>query len=192
MTKTFSKVIAVMLSICLMFTVAVAAGAQSNTVKLSGGKLVSAAGSWDSDFISYVVIEVKGDVWDFGSDTILTVGTGDSVSNITTLAVKGSGYSFTPKGTFTVTVPLNININHAETYNFRFVEGALKSEDGALSEEYIFSVSGNAIIETLDVEHVSTKPIEMLIDWLYTLGAEGTWLDVINFVVSILNWFLTI
>ena len=78
------------------------------------------------------------------------------------------------------------------TYNFYFAEGTFVDADGALSEELTVSVSGNDIIEALDVEHISVKPIEKLIDWMYTWGAEGFWLDVINFVVSILNWFLYI
>ena len=96
------------------------------------------------------------------------------------------------KGSVKVLVPFYAYFDHGETYNFCFPAGTFMDEDGNLSEEYTFSVSGNAIIETLDAEHVPTKPIEKLIVWLYSLNPQGTWLDVVNFVVNILNWFLTI
>lgn len=192
MTKTFSKVIAVILSLCLVFAVPVMASAEGETVALSNGKLVSAAGNWNNDYVDYVEIEVSGDVWDFAGDTILTVGKGESVTDVKTVAVAGATYSFSAEGKFTVKVPMGITADHSATYNFRFVDGAFVNADGVASEEYTFSVTGNEIVEAMEIEHVSTKPIEKLIDWMYTWGAEGFWLDVIDFIVSILNWFLYI
>lgn len=192
MTKTFSKVIAVVLSLCLVFAVPVMASAEGEKVALSGGKLIAAVGDWSIDYVDYVEIEVSGDVWDFAGDTILTVGAGEAADDIATVEVNGATYSFTADGTFTVKVPLDITVDHSETYNFCFVDGAFVNEENIASEEYTFSVSGNAIIETLEVEHVSTKPIEKLIDWMYSWGAEGFGLEVINFIVKILNWFLYI
>ena len=192
MTKTFSKVMAAILALCVLFAVPVIASAEDATIKLSNGSVTAVYGDWNTDYVESIIIEVRGDVSALASDVIVTVGSGDSYSNIKTVAVSGSSYEFTSKGSVKVLVPFYAYFDHGETYNFCFPAGTFMDEDGNLSEEYTFSVSGNAIIETLDAEHVPTKPIEKLIVWLYSLNPQGTWLDVVNFVVNILNWFLTI
>lgn len=192
MTKTFSKVMAVILSLCVLLSAGVMASAENTGFALSGGKINAAYGDWGDDYVQSVVIGVNGSIADLAGDVTLSVGKGESLANVKTLAINGAEWTVDSNGTFTVTVPLNIKIDHAETYNFHFPAGTFVNADGESNEAYTFSVTGNEIIETLEVEHVSTKPIEKLIDWMYTWGAEGFWLDVINFVVDILEWFLYI
>lgn len=192
MTKTFSKVLAVILSLAVLFAVPVMTSAEETATFAVNGKLYGVEGDWHDDYVTDIAIELNGGIASFGADAAVSVGFGGKLDNYKTIPQAELGYSLGTDGKIVIIVAFNNNINHAETYNFHFAEGTFVNEDGALSEEYTFSISGNEIVEALDVEHVSTKPIEKLIDWMYTWGAEGFWLDVIDFIVSILEWFLYI
>lgn len=192
MTKTFSKIMAVILSLCVMFSIGVMANAQEATFALSGGKLNLAYGDWDDDYVETVEISIAGGMTNLAADVILTVGKGDSLTNVKTLAVSGASWSIGTDGTFSVTVPMNIEIDHAETYNFHFPAGTFVNADGEKSEEYTFSVTGNEIIETLEIEEVPVTPIQKLVVWLDNMDVGDGWRDIINFIISILNWFMAI
>lgn len=192
MTKTLSKLLAVVLSVCMLFAVPVMANAEETATFAVSGKLSSVTGNWDTDYAETVVLEIKGAVKNVCEGAVVTVGAGESLSNVKTVNIASDTVVFDATGRIYVYIPFINYVNHAETYNFYFAEGTFVSPDGELSEELTVSITGNEIIEALDIEHISVKPIEKLIDWMYTWGAEGFWLDVINFVVKILNWFLTI
>ena len=192
MTKTFSKVLAVILSLAVLLALPVMASAEETATFAVSGKLYAVEGNWSDDYASDIAIELNGGITGFGTDAAVSVGFSGELDNYKTIPQANLGYSLTTDGKIVVIIAFENYINHAEVYNFYFPAGTFVDENGALSEEYTLSVSGNEIIETLDAEHISTKPIEKLIDWMYTWGAEGFWLDVINFVVSILEWFLYI
>ena len=193
MTKTFSKFIALVLAVCMLFAVPVVANAEEIATFNVTGVLDSVDGNWENDYAETITIRVKGYVQTYADGAVVTVGTGSETANLFSRNFDGLGLVLTPGGgDIYVSVPFGNYVNHAETYNFFFAEGTFVSPDGELSEELTVSITGNEIIEALDIEHISVKPIEKLIDWMYTWGAEGFWLDVINFVVKILNWFLTI
>lgn len=192
MIKTFSKVLAVILALCVLLTLPVIAGAEDASIKLSNGSVAAVYGDWNTDYVESVVIEVRGDVSAFASDVIVTVGAGDSSSNIKTVAVSDASYEFTSKGSVKVLVPFYAYFDHGETYNFCFPAGTFMDEDGNLSEEYTLSVSGNAIIEKLDVEEVPVTPIQKLIIYLSGLNPEGFWKKALDFLIAALNWFVNI
>lgn len=192
MTKTLSKILAVVLSVCMLFSVPVMANAEEIATFAVTGSLDSVTGNWDTDYAETIAIKIKGGAKLISEGAAVTVGVGDSLSNIKAHNFTSSDCVFDTAGNIYVYIPFINYVSHAETYNFYFAEGTFINEDGAFSEAVTVTVSGNDIIEKLDVEHISVKPIEKLIDWMYTWGAEGFWLDVINFVVNILNWFLYI
>ena len=197
MVKYSSKILAVILSLCVLFAVPVMAGAEETATVTVSGKLLSVSGNWENDYAEKISIVISGNVLSFSENAVVTVGSGTSNSNLFSFKSAELGLLITPgadadMGGVTVSIPFNNYVNHAETYNFYFAEGTFVSADGAVSEELTVSLTGNEIIETLDVEHISVKPIEKLIDWMYTWGAEGFWLDVIDFIVEILEWFLYI
>lgn len=192
MTKTFSKILAVILSLCVLFAVPVLANAEEATTFAVAGALDSVTGNWDDDYAETIAIKVTGNVSAHAEDAVLTIGTGSDLSNIATVAVGDCGLAISDGEEIIVFISFNNYVNHAETYNFYFAEGTFVSADGAVSEELTVSVTGNEIVEMFEVEHISTRPIEKLIDWMYTWGAEGFWLDIIDFIVEILEWFLYI
>ena len=192
MAKTLSKLFAIVLSICMIFTVSVIANAEELSTVSVSGTLYDVSGNWEDDYAEKITIIINGDVVALAEDAVVTVGAGTSDSNLFSFNAGEISSLITPGGGVTVFVPFNNYVNHAETYNFYFAEGTFVSANGELSEELTLSVTGNEIVEKIDVEHISVRPIEKLIDWMYTWGAEGFWLDVINFVVSILEWFLYI
>lgn len=192
MTKTFSKVLAVILSLTVLFALPVMASAEETATFAVNGKLYGVEGNWSDDYISDIAIELNGGIANFGEEAAVSIGFAGALDNYKTIPQAELGYSLGTDGKVVVIVAFNNYISHAEVYNFYFPAGTFVDENGALSEEYTFSISGNELIEALEVEHVSTKPIEKLIDWMYTWGAEGFWLDVIDFIVSILEWFLYI
>lgn len=192
MTKTLSKLLAFVLSVSMLFTVSVMVNAEEISTVSVSGTLYDVSGNWEDDYAEKITILINGDVVALAEDAVVTVGAGTSNSNLFSFNAGEISSLITPGGGVTVFVPFNNYVNHAETYNFYFAEGTFVSADGELSEELTLSVTGNEIVEKIDVEHISVSPIEKLIDWMYTWGAEGFWLDVINFVVSILEWFLYI
>lgn len=200
MTKALSKVLAIILSLSVLLAMPVMANAEETATFAVTGSLYSVEGDWDDDYVETIAIEVKGDFSAFADDASVRVFTGEEMnaSDLCLVAqVDSLEYLLAPGSSadgwvVTLYIPFKNYINHAETYTFFFEEGTFVAEDGTVSEELAVSVTGNEIVEALEVEHVSTKPIEKLIDWMYTLGAEGFWLDVINFIVSILEWFLYI
>ena len=192
MAKTLSKLFAIVLSICMIFTVSVIANAEELSTVSVSGTLYDVSGNWEDDYAEKITIIINGDVVALAEDAVVTVGAGTSDSNLFSFNAGEISSLITPGGGVTVFVPFNNYVNHAETYNFYFAEGTFVSANGELSEELTLSVTGNEIVEKIDVEHISVRPIEKLIDWMYTWGAEGFWLDVIDFIVSILEWFLYI
>ncbi len=192
MTKTLSKLLAFVLSVSMLFTVSVMVNAEEFSTVSVSGTLYDVSGNWEDDYAEKITILINGDVVALAEDAVVTVGAGTSNSNLFSFNAGEISSLITPGGGVTVFVPFNNYVNHAETYNFYFAEGTFVSADGELSEELTLSVTGNEIVEKIDVEHISVSPIEKLIDWMYTWGAEGFWLDIINFVVSILEWFLYI
>ena len=194
MTKTFSKVLAVILSLAVLFALPVMASAEEETATFAvNGKLYGVEGNWSDDYVSDIAIELDGGIVDFGTEAEVAVGiAGDELDSYKAIPQSELGYSLDKDGKFVVIIAFNGKVSHSETYNFYFAEGTFVNEDGSLSEEYTFSISGNELIEALDVEHISVRPIEKLIDWMYTWGAEGFALDIIDFVVKILEWFLYI
>lgn len=193
MTKTLSKVLAIILSLSVLLAMPVMANAEEAATFAVTGSLYSVEGDWDSDYAATIAVEVEGALSAPNEDAYVSVYVGDATEAYINTSIKSLGYALSAsEGSIVIFIPFNNYINHAETYTFFFEEGAFVSEDGAVSEELAVEITGNEIIEALDVEHVSTKPIEKLIDWMYTWGAEGIWLDIINFVVSILEWFLYI
>lgn len=190
MTKTFSKVLSVVLAICMLFAVTVMANAEASTFELTASSAKAATGNWDDDYIGKVVLTFNGSADKLAAtDALVVIYAGDTAFKTVKVseAVVAIG-----SDEVTITVPFENTVSHAQSYKFAVVEGAFTAADGAANAESSITVTGNELVESLDVEHVSTKPIEKLIDWMYTWGAEGFWLDVIDFVVSILNWFLTI
>ena len=193
MTKTLSKVLAIILSLSVLLAMPVMANAEEAATFAVTGSLYSVEGDWDDDYAATIAVEVEGALSAPNEDAYVSVYVGDATEAYINTSIKSLGYALSAgEGNIVIFIPFNNYINHAETYTFFFEEGPFVSEDGAVSEELAVEITGNEIIEALDVEHVSTKPIEKLIDWMYTWGAEGIWLDIINFVVSILEWFLYI
>ncbi len=200
MTKTLSKVLAIILSLSVLLAMPVMASAEDAATIAVSGSLYSVEGDWDDDYAETIAIEVKGDFSAFADDASVLVFTGEEMNAsdlYLSAKLEALEYLLAPGSSAdgwvaVLYIPFKNYINHAETYTFFFEEGTFVSADGELSDELTVSVTGNEIVEALEVEHVSTKPIEKLIDWMYTWGAEGFWLDIINFVVSILEWFLYI
>ena len=192
MTKTLSKILAVVLSVCMIFAVPVMANAEDVATFALTGSLDSVTGNWDDDYVETIAVKVNGKVATVTDGAVITLGVGAENSTILTFNADSVGLAITNNESVVVFLPIANYISHAETYHFNFAEGTFVAEDGSLSEALTVTVTGNDIIETLEVEHVSTKPIEKLIDWMYTWGAEGFWLDVIDFIVEILEWFLYI
>lgn len=197
MTKAFSKVLAIILSVCVLFAVPVTANAGDATVVPVSGKVLSVNGSWENDYVETITIVISGDVLAFSDNAVVTVGSGSSKSNLFTINASDVSLLISPGsdtdfGGVTVSIPFNNYVSHAETYNFYFAEGTFVNSDGAVSEELNISVSGNDIIEAIEVEEVPVTPIQKLIVYLSGLNAEGFWKKLLDFLIAALTWFVNI
>lgn len=192
MSKTLSKVLAVILSLAVLFALPVFAGAEDNYFSFNGYSVKAVSGNWDDDYVGSVEITLNGSVASVAtSGVLLTVGSNSSTDNIKTVSVNDASIAISD-GKVVITVAYDAVMNHGDTYNFVIAEGAFTSADGKMNSSYTVSVTGNAVIETIEVEDVPLTPIEKLIVWLEEMDVTGTWRDVINFIISILNWFMNI
>ena len=193
MTKTFSKVLAIILSLCVLFSLPVMAGAEDNTFVITSGDVQKTnQGNWKEDYIGSVTIKLTGDIYDTASDVLLTVGAGESASDLKTIMVKDAAVAVAIGTSVTVSFSIDMAVSHEETYNFYFPAGTFVDEDGNLSEEYTVSISGNKLVEMLDTESIPVTPIQKLIVYLSGLNPEGFWKKALDFLIAALNWFVNI
>ena len=59
MTKTFSKVLAVILSLTVLFALPVMASAEETATFAVNGKLYGVEGDWHDDYVTDIAIELK-------------------------------------------------------------------------------------------------------------------------------------
>ncbi len=191
MTKTFSKVIAVILSLCVLFALPVIANAESETFDLTAGTVKAVSGNWRDDYIGNVTVTFKGSVDSVvATDAILTIGDGESLDNIKTVNLSDAVVTL-GNGEVIVSVNLDLEVGHDKTYNFTVVEGAFSSAEGALSLACTASATGNELIETLDKTEIPLTPVEKIIEWLDGMDA-GVFRFLIDLIISVLNWFINI
>ena len=197
MIKTFSKLLAVILSLCVVFAVPVTAAAEENSLVSVDGKLLSVTGSWENDYVETITLVISGNVLSYADGAVITVGTGTSNSDLASYNASGSGLLITPgadtsNGGVTVSIPFNRTVSHIETYNFYFAEGTFTNADAGVSEELIVSISGNTLVEAIEVDEVPVTPIQKLIVYLSGLNPEGFWKKALDFLIAALNWFVNI
>lgn len=188
MTKAFKKIFAVLLALTVIFSIPVIAGAEAETFDYQLVSTKAVSGTWKDDYVGRVRIVLSGDGKAFGeNDVVLTVGTNETADNFAVIRKSDASVKF-ENGQTVIEFNLNRTLNHQDEITFAVKEGAFKSADSSMNAGYSFSVSGNAIIESLDKEEIAVNPIEKLIiliqDWKYG------WL--LYPVVLIMQWFLSL
>ena len=134
MTNTFSKVLAVILSLAVLFALPVMASAEEETATFAvNGKLYGVEGNWSDDYVSDIAIELNGGIVNFGEEAAVSIGFAGALDNYKTIPQANLGYSLTPDGKIVVILAFNNTINHAEVYNFYFPAGTFVDENGAIA-----------------------------------------------------------
>ncbi len=191
MTKTFSKVLAVILSLCVLFAVPVCAGAEDDAFAISGSNFKAITYIWKDDYIGKLKMTVTGGMDAVVSEDVLVSITVNDGSAFRTVRVSDAEISISG-GTAEMTFHIEQYLNHADVYSFTIPAGTFKNADGKLNEEYTASITGNELLETIDADDVPVTPVEKIIQWLKGYLADETigWLAKI--VIDVLNWFITI
>ncbi len=192
MTKTFSKVLAVILSLCMMFAVSVCASAEDGFFSISGSSFKAITADWNNDYIGRVKMTVTGGMTGtVAEDIIIKITINDVAEPIKTVSASEAEITYNG-GAAEIAFNLDRYINHGDTYNFTIVEGTFADAAGELNSEYTASVTGNALLETIDTSAVPVTPVGKIIAWLQSIEANEYFQWLIDAVINVLNWFVTI
>ncbi len=192
MTKTFSKLLAVVLSLCVLLAIPVCAAAEDEYFQLNGSTFKAVTGDWNADYIGRLKITVAGGVNSVAAEENLIKVTINDIAEPVKIVKISEADVVIKNGTAEITFPLERYMNHADTYNFTIPEGTFKSADGKLNAEYTISASGNELIETSDVSEVPVTPVQKIVQWLTGYLNDETIGWLVKIVIDVLNWFMNI
>lgn len=186
MKKTFKRIISVLLTVLFVCGVPVFAGAEGECFDITSVTVKAVDGNWKSDYVETLEITVKGNISAFvASGVVVSFGneaTGMRAFDVNSVSVKGDG------DTAVITFDINSTLSQSEEYSIVINSGVFTSADGKLNNSYTKKLSGNLIIETLDIENIPVNPIEKLIikinKWKYGWALKP--------VVLVLEWFLSL
>lgn len=187
MKKTFKKVLAVILAMTVLAFIPVIAFA-ADGFSISSASIKALSGTWKDDYVERVQITLEGDGRKLATDgAILTVGTNDEGNNMMTVMCSDVSVSFSGKNTV-IEFNLNQRLDHGTVYNFVIKEGAFASARNIKNDAYKISVTGNALIETVDVTpyDVPHNPIYKFINWMEEKNA--TLFAPIIFIIKFFLW----
>lgn len=182
MTKTVSKLLAVILAIAMIFSFSAVGFAEAGTFNLKSGNAAAAKGNFKNKYVENLKITVKANVE-------LTLAESFSVkisgtdgqkkefdSSNATVSVNGKSV--------TITVPYKGTMEHDADYTVTVAAGSFSSADGKTNAEYTFTVNGNLILEKLNVDRPSTT-MQRFIKWL----SSWKYADIIKPIINLLKWF---
>ena len=175
MKNTFKKVLALLLALTVVFSIPVIAGA-ADYFEFKSVSAEAVSGTWKNDKVDTMQLIIHGDGRKFtGTDVIVTVGSGTSKTNVATFRKDDVRVSFSGDKTV-IEFDLNKTLDHAATYNFVIKEGTFKSGDGKVNASYVYSTTGNLLIETIDVTPIDipANPLEKLVQKME--NSEYAWL----------------
>lgn len=188
MTKVFSRAVALLLAVGLLFSLPAISFAADETIEISGCKVTSASGNWNADYVERVrlTLDCKANALNIsGSNVLLTVTAADKV--IKTVTVNDAAVSFNGNK-ITVEFALSQKLVHADNYDFNFNEGAFKDAGGRTSEAYTYTESGNMIIEAISVSPIAVRPIDKLIIYLSSSKYHTLFIP----FIFVLKWFASL
>lgn len=151
MKKTLKKVLSAILAMTILFTIPVIAFAADDYFDFDSVTIKALTGTWKKDTVERVQITITGSGRKLlTKDVILTVGTNEDADNICSVTLSEATVEFTGKKTI-IEFDLNKKLDHGTVYNFLIKEGAFGTTRNAKNNAYKLSVTGNVIIETLNV-----------------------------------------
>lgn len=168
MKKSIKKVLSVILAMTILFTIPVIAFAADDTFDFDSVSIRALTGTWKKDTVDRVQITITGAGRKLlTNDVILTVGTNDAANNICTVTLADATVEFTGKKTI-IEFDLNKKLDHSKVYNFLIKEGVFGTTRNAENNAYKLSVTGNVLVETLDVTpyDVPNNPIYRWINYM--------------------------
>lgn len=189
MKKTLKKVLALMLALTVVFSIPVIAGA-ADYFDFRTVSAEAVSGTWKKDKVETMQLIIHGDGRRFvGSDVIVSVGSGTSTTNVATFKKDDVKVSFSGDKTV-IEFNLNKTLSHGTTYNFEIKEGTFATGTGKLNAAYVYSTTGNLIIETLEVTplDIPANPLEQLVRDMER--SDYAWL--LKPLILIMKWFMSL
>lgn len=183
MTKSFSRVMAIILSLVMLIALPVVSGAADAEAEISNVNLTVVSGKWSDDYVGTLRLTFDCDATKAVGSTLITVSRNSERNIIGVVKLEDASVSVSGN-TVSVEFDLDRTIEHSDTYIFAVNEGAFTADDGTVNAGYAYSMTGNALIEAIDKEEIAVSPIQQLIVWLKSFNAS--WLKPI---IDILIWF---
>ena len=192
MKKTFTKILSFVLAAVMLLSIPVIAAAEdAGKFDFTVGQVSAASGKWRDDYVETLKVVIKRGATAYAADgVILTVGTNDTSDNVAVVTRADIISANFRTNDLTLEFKISCKLNHGDTYTIAIKEGAFKDRNGAVNNEFKFSATGNAIIETLDIEDLELQksPMEQFVVWIDSL--EYGWL--LYPIKMIILWFLSL
>lgn len=168
MKKSIKTLLSAIIALAVLLTIPVIAFAEDSTFDFKSASVKVISGSWKDDKADRVQVIIVGAGRKLVTDgVILTVGTNEEADNICSVTLADATVNFAGEKT-TIEFNLNQNIDHEQVYSFLIPEGAFASSTNAQNNAYKHDVTGNVILETMNVTpyDVPNNPIYKFINYL--------------------------
>ena len=183
MSKTISRFMAILLSVAMLIALTIASGADDAQASVSNVGINVVSGRWSDDYIGKVELKFSSTANMVGDGTLVVISLNSEDNVIKELSLDNSSVSV--KGNnICIEFDFDRNVEHSDTYIFSICEGAFTARDSSPNAGYVFSVTGNELVEDIDTEEIAVTPVQRIIEWLESLNK--LWLKP---VILILTWF---
>lgn len=183
MAKTISKLTAVILSVVMLIGLPTVASAADTDAPIRNVAFSVIDGEWSHDYINRMSLKFDCEANHVNGDALIVVSLGSKENVIKTVSASDASVSVSGN-TISVEFALDRTVNHADVYIFTICEGAFVSRNGTLNAEYVYTTTGNKMVESIDTVEIAVTPIQRLIEWMESLNKS--WLKP---VIQILIWF---
>lgn len=163
MTKTWKKVLSLVLAMMVVFSIPVVASAADSYFDFTNFECIATDGDFSSRQVNKIKITLTGAAKKVvSSDVILTMGTNADADNMYEFKASDLKISFSGDKTV-IEFSINEQLDHGTEYNFYIKGGCFASSDGKVNAGYMINTTGNLILSAIDNGEYFNNPLGRLI-----------------------------
>lgn len=185
MSKTIKRTLSVILAAMMLFSLSVIGFAADDSFNLVSADVVAYSGDFKEQRVDSITLTVKAEsAVELTDGFTLTVTAPDGTHRC--LYKSDVVLEVYTEDSAEIVLNYNAEMSHEIDYCFSISEGSFVSGN-AVSEQYDVEISGNLVLESLNVNRPSTT-MQRLISWL----ESWKYAKYIQFIIDILKWFDTL
>lgn len=185
MTKTIKKTCSLLIALAMLFSLSVIGFAADDSFNLVSADVVAYSGDFKEQRVDSITLTVKTESAVEMADgfTLTVTGLDGTHKCLNKSDVVMEIYT---EDSAEIVLNYNGEMSHEIDYSFSISEGSFVCGD-AVSEQYDVEISGNLVLEALNVDRPSTT-MQRLIHWL----ESWKYAKYIQFIIDLLKWFDTL